>query len=89
MFVGINRVLTYSVTGGDKENCFTVNPSTGVIYTAKPLNREQQAYYNLAVTATDHASPQSMQLSSTAMVRITEQQRNYGKICEYLYQEIL
>lgn len=32
---------------------FAVNSSTGVIYTTQPLDREQQAQYQLTVQATD------------------------------------
>lgn len=46
---GSNGQVTFSVNS-DK---FSVNSSTGILYTTQPLDREEQARYQLTVLATD------------------------------------
>lgn len=46
---GSNGQFTFSVNS-DK---FAVNSSTGILYTTQPLDREEQARYQLTVLATD------------------------------------
>jgi len=46
---GLNGRVTFTVNS----NMFAVNSSTGVLYTTQPLDREQQAQYQLTVQATD------------------------------------
>ena len=69
LVTGVNGQVLYTLTAGDPRGQFSIDPRSGVVHTAKPLDRESQAYYNLAVTATDLASQQDARLSSTAMVR--------------------
>lgn len=46
---GSNGRVTFTVNS----NKFAVNSSTGILYTTQPLDREQQAQYQLTVRATD------------------------------------
>ena len=46
---GSNGRVTFTVNS----NKFGVNSSTGVLHTTQPLDREQQAQYQLTVQATD------------------------------------
>ena len=62
--------MKYSITGGDPTGQFSVHPTNGTIFTDKPLDREKQAYYNLAVQARDQAVEPSRRLSSSAMVSL-------------------
>ncbi|XP_052128982.1 protocadherin-like wing polarity protein stan isoform X1 [Frankliniella occidentalis] len=65
--VGQNAQITYSL-GGDKEIPeFTINPQTGAVVTAKPLDRETVSGYLLTVTARDGGAPP---LSDTTDVEI-------------------
>ncbi|XP_056011143.1 protocadherin Fat 1-like isoform X5 [Ostrea edulis] len=45
--------LSYSLTDGDPENQFGINPEFGSIVTTKLLDREKRDHYNLTVMATD------------------------------------
>uniref|UniRef100_F6T585 FAT atypical cadherin 1 n=1 Tax=Ornithorhynchus anatinus TaxID=9258 RepID=F6T585_ORNAN len=47
-----NAEITYTLSGPGAEN-FNLHPETGELKTFGPLDREQQATYNLLVTATD------------------------------------
>lgn len=46
---GLNGRVTFTVNS----NKFAVNSSTSILYTTQPLDREQQAQYQLNVQATD------------------------------------
>ncbi|XP_078366665.1 protocadherin Fat 4-like [Oculina patagonica] len=67
--IGKNAEITYSITGGDVDNCFDINGTTGRIFTKKPLDREKTKLYDLTVSATNVASSPS--LSSSTTVRVT------------------
>ena len=64
----LNAEVRYSITGGDPLGKFTVDEMTGEVRTAKLLDREEQGYYNLAITAQDQGLPESARLESVAMV---------------------
>ncbi|XP_067054992.1 protocadherin Fat 4-like [Acropora muricata] len=66
--VGKNAEITYSVIGGDSDNQFDVNSTTGEIFTRKPLDREKIEVYNLVISAINGAS--SPKLSGNTTVRI-------------------
>lgn len=53
-----NKVLTYSITGGNTGNAFAVNASTGgiTVNTVAAVNFETTPVFNLTVTATDGGS---------------------------------
>ena len=69
LFPGLNGEVEYSITGGDTEGCFAIGSRDGVIRTARPLDRETQATYNLAISATDLAPREVDRLTTSAMVR--------------------
>ena len=60
--------MEYSITGGDTEGRFTIGARDGVIRTARPLDREASATYNLAISATDLAIREVDRLTTSAMV---------------------
>ena len=48
-----NGYVTYSISDGDPDNQFDINPDTGVITIALPLNREERPEYMITLNATD------------------------------------
>ena len=64
----MNSQVEYSITGGDTEGRFTIGATDGVIRTAQPLDREAEATYNLAISATDLAVRDVDRLTTSAMV---------------------
>ena len=64
----MNSAVEYSITGGDTEGRFTIGARDGVIRTARPLDREAAATYNLAISATDLAVREVDRLTTSAMV---------------------
>ncbi|KAK7486945.1 hypothetical protein BaRGS_00021761 [Batillaria attramentaria] len=66
---GRNGDVRYSLVG-DSNLLFTVDPVTGTIQTAAPLDREAQATYTLDVMATDQAHNPEDRLSTTAEVTV-------------------
>jgi Mg2+/citrate symporter len=50
---GDYNVITYTIISGNHDNNFTINSTTGVITTVKPLDRETQAQFVLTVRASD------------------------------------
>lgn len=70
--VGINAQITYTLgdelIGGERSTEFTINPQTGAIITAKPVDRETLSGYLLTVTARDGGNPP---LSDTTDIEIS------------------
>ena len=50
---GDYNVITYTIISGNHDNNFTINSTTGVITTVKPLDRETQTQFVLTVRASD------------------------------------
>ncbi|KAK9886911.1 hypothetical protein WA026_019169 [Henosepilachna vigintioctopunctata] len=67
---GNNGRVIYSITSGDDKGHFKILPN-GDILVNKALDREEQAQYNLMVTAIDQAEDPEERLSSTVQVTIT------------------
>ncbi|XP_022240676.1 fat-like cadherin-related tumor suppressor homolog isoform X3 [Limulus polyphemus] len=70
--LGINRKITYSFVDSANGN-FTIDNQTGIVRLHKPLDREQVAFYNLTVQASDYGTPQ---LSSVATILVRVQDIN-------------
>ena len=62
-----NAQISYSITGGNEEKRFRIDPTSGSLETASTLDREITASYNLTVQARDRRNPA---LSSTATVTV-------------------
>jgi hypothetical protein len=52
-----NSQFSYSIAGGNLDNKFSVDPSSGVIVVEKSLDREDVDFYNLTVRAVDNGAP--------------------------------
>ncbi|XP_024892827.1 cadherin-related tumor suppressor-like [Temnothorax curvispinosus] len=68
---GDNGVVSYSILSQDPEDevrRFGINPSSGVIHTLLPIDREEVDTFKLVVIATDQAQPPSARLSAEKLV---------------------
>ncbi|KAH0945016.1 hypothetical protein HN011_005490 [Eciton burchellii] len=68
---GDNGVVGYSILSQDPEDQsrrFGINPSSGVIHTLLPIDREEVDTFKLVVVATDRAQPPSARLSAEKLV---------------------
>lgn len=63
-----SRVLL-EIVGGNEAGEFRINPRTGVLYTAVPLDAEVKTFYTLTVSAIDHGTARTRKQSS-AKVKI-------------------
>ncbi|XP_056644010.1 fat-like cadherin-related tumor suppressor homolog isoform X1 [Diorhabda sublineata] len=70
--VGLNRKVKYSFLDSFHDH-YRIEPDSGIVTLAKPLDREIKALYNLSVQATDQGSPQ---LSSTVYLVVNVQDIN-------------
>ncbi|KAI5702448.1 hypothetical protein M8J75_000237 [Diaphorina citri] len=52
--------LVFEIIRGDSDDMFSINPSTGVLLTKKPLDYEATRIYNLSVTATNMAGAKAV-----------------------------
>ncbi|XP_045763036.1 fat-like cadherin-related tumor suppressor homolog isoform X2 [Maniola jurtina] len=66
---GRNARVYIEIVGGNEGGEFSVNPDTGVLYTAVALDAERKAFYTLTVSAIDHGDAGVRQQSS-AKVKI-------------------
>ncbi|KAF7700324.1 protocadherin-16 [Silurus meridionalis] len=62
-----NGRVSYRIQDGNTEGKFGINPNTGSLSILKPINREEQAQFNLTVVAEDHGAPR---LSSTQQLTV-------------------
>ncbi len=53
IFYNRNGYVTYNISDGDPDNYFRINPDTGIVTIASPLDREAYPQYNLTLNATD------------------------------------
>ncbi|KAF2894632.1 hypothetical protein ILUMI_11530 [Ignelater luminosus] len=70
---GINGKVTYAISHQEPEDgkrYFGINPSTGVIHTLLPIDREAIDTFRLTVVATDQAQPVSSRLSADKLVTV-------------------
>ena len=54
---GINRELTYSITGGSGENLFIIDHKSGYLRTNATFDYETKSFYFLLIKAVDSGSP--------------------------------
>ena len=66
---GLNAKVRLNIVGGNKNGQFRMNPSSGVLYVARPLDAETKGSYTLTVTALDQANT-GLRKQSSAKVRI-------------------
>ena len=69
---GINGVVRYSITGGNTGNAFAIDPVTGDISVAAPLNHTILPSYTLTLTATDQAVSNFMTDTTTQVIYILD-----------------
>lgn len=67
---GRNARVYIEIVGGNEGGEFRVNPDSGVLYTALPLDAERKALYHLTVSAIDQGNVGTRKQSS-AKVKIT------------------
>ena len=53
----VDSQITFSITSGDPEEIFVINPSTGLLTLAGSLDYQEQSLYWLQVTAEDSGTP--------------------------------
>lgn len=53
IFTNRNGYVNYSISDGDPDDQFEINPDTGVITIASSLNREEHPHYRITLNATD------------------------------------
>lgn len=51
--IGANAKLRYQITSGNVKGVFDVEPETGTVFIAQPLDYEQQQHYELRLVASD------------------------------------
>ena len=64
---GINQEVTFSITGGNVHETFTIDKTSGILKLEKPLDYEQIKVYKLNITASDNGTPK---LSSTIFFKV-------------------
>lgn len=64
-----------SVTDGNTNNVFNIDPNTGVVTTAKRLDYEAIAVYELVILATDNGTP-AKSSSMTLTITVTNVNEN-------------
>lgn len=66
----INICFRYSLDGGSSH--FSIDPSTGEIFTTTALDREIQGHYTLTIKATDMNTTHTLSSSATVWVIIED-----------------
>ncbi|XP_029297728.1 LOW QUALITY PROTEIN: protocadherin Fat 2 [Cottoperca gobio] len=72
--MGSNADISYSLSSGNIDNIFSIDPELGSISVSKPLDLQPQDQFHLTVKATDQGFPQRTDLCSVHVhVRISDQ----------------
>ena len=66
-----NRTLEYAITGGNTDQAFSINSSSGQVSLSLSLDRETTPTYSLTITVVDAGSMPSSDQSAVAMVTVT------------------
>ncbi|KAG8225976.1 hypothetical protein J437_LFUL006205, partial [Ladona fulva] len=72
---GRNGEVTYSITGGNVGNKFSIDLHTGEL-SARPLDREAASRYTLTVTAQDGGGAAALSAACTLIVSVEDQNDN-------------
>ena len=92
---GINGEVRYSITGGNIDSAFNIDPVTGDITVAGTLNHTILASYTLMLIATDQATNNAMMDTTTQVINIMDvNQRPFfltacarGSVCSFTVRE--
>lgn len=76
--IGENSRVTYAISGGKNASLFTINQTTGAIYTTRMLDREATSQYLLEITASDHGA-QPLASSATVTIKVLDENDNPPK----------
>ncbi|GAB6027294.1 hypothetical protein CHUAL_001576 [Chamberlinius hualienensis] len=77
---GAGGHLTYSITGGNVADRFTIDAETGQIVLLKSLDRETVAEYTLTVMAKDAGTPLSLSSTATVVINVLDENDNVPQI---------
>lgn len=76
--MGLNGRVRYALATGVE--AFAIDPTTGVIRSAKQLDRESTAYYDIVALGIDRGTP-----ALTSEVSFASRCKCLGHCCEYFY----
>ncbi|EDO35412.1 predicted protein, partial [Nematostella vectensis] len=82
---GDNGTVSYSITGGNDLGWFQVDFQSGLVTTAKPLDREQVSSVTITITAQDHGSAPKTG-STTVTVTIIDGNDNKPRFMKSSYK---
>ncbi|KRZ90162.1 Protocadherin-like wing polarity protein stan [Trichinella sp. T8] len=83
---GINSRITYHFSDEDPENdAFQIDPSSGVVRVARPLDRERRAVYEITVLAKDKGEPPLIG-RTTLVINVDDVNDNAPKFDREAYQ---
>ena len=81
-----HQQLVFSITGGDPQSLFSINPVTGqLLTTARRLDTETQAEHVLEVRLSDSATP-PLNSTTQVVVTVTDQNDNKPTFLERYYK---
>ena len=83
---GANAQIRYSITGGNTNDAFSIDSSTGQLSLSMPLDYERTESYRLTVRAQDGGSPPKSN-STTVLIRVLDVNDNYPRFLTSVFQE--
>lgn len=69
---GRNAQVFLEIVGGNEGGEFHINPETGMLYTAVPLDAETKQFYSLTVSAIDQGNVGTRKQSSAKVILINQ-----------------
>lgn len=82
---GHNQAITYSVTGGNIDDTFYIDPTTGEVSVQKPLDYETHKEFNLKIKASDNGDVQRTN-STNLWIRIDDLNDNQPYFQNTIYK---
>lgn len=74
--IGRNARLVFDITSGNEEGLFAMDPSSGVLALARPLDRERAEQHRLVVRATDQAPESPLASLAAVVVHVDDENDN-------------
>ena len=85
--LGVNAKLKYSITKGNDENKFNIDPNTGELRVNGDIDRETTSFFYLDIIATDQGSPSLTSETLRVKIAVDDENDNVPEFDKQMYYQ--